>query len=70
MAPAVSFCGKYAVGDRVLVRVGHRPLVPFTVVECLEREDRPHYKFDWAEHGFNAILNTVAIPESSVVSQA
>lgn len=63
------FCGKYNVGDCVLVKIGKRPLIKFAVLECVNR-DTPHYRFDWAEHGFNAILNTVAIPESSVVSPA
>lgn len=63
------FCGKYKVGDHVLVKVGARPLIKFEILECVKR-NAPHYKFDWAKHGFNAILNTVAIPESSVVSKA
>lgn len=63
------FCGKYTVGDKVLVKIGDRPLIPFTILECVARKT-PHYKFDWAEHGFNAILNTVAIPESSVLGLA
>lgn len=63
------FCGKYNVGDRVLVKIGNRPLIKFAVLECVTR-NTPHYRFDWAEHGFNAILNTVAVPESSVVSLA
>jgi hypothetical protein len=61
------FDGKYSVGDRVLVKIGDRPPIPFKILECVDRA-RPHYKFDWAEHGFNAILNTVAIPEGSVLS--
>jgi hypothetical protein len=60
------FAGKYAVHDRVFVKIGSRPLMSFRIIECVKRR-RPHYRFDWAEHGFNAILNTVAIPESSVV---
>lgn len=63
------FDGKYCVGDKVLVRIGDRPLIPFTILECVNRKS-PHYKFDWAEHGFNAILNTVAIPELSIVGRA
>jgi len=63
------FDGKYRVGDKVLVRIGDRPLIHFTIVECVNRKN-PHYKFDWAEHGFNAILNTVAIPEVSIVGPA
>lgn len=63
------FCGKYSVGDRVFVKIGKRTLIKFAVLECVKR-DTPHYRFDWAEHGFNAILNTVAVPESSVVSLA
>jgi hypothetical protein len=61
------FCGRYCVGDKVLVKIGDRPALAFTILECVDR-DRPHYRFDWAEHGFNAILNTVAIPESSVLN--
>lgn len=63
------FVGKYKTGDRVLVKVGERPLIAFTILECVKRHT-PHYKFDWSEHGFNAILNTVAIPESSVLGLA
>jgi hypothetical protein len=63
------FCGKYGVGDRVLVRIGARPLIAFKILECVNR-DGPRYKFDWAEHGFDAMLNTVAIPEGSVVGPA
>jgi hypothetical protein len=62
------FDGKYRIGDKVSVKIGDRPPIVFTILECVTR-DRPHYKFDWAEHGFNAILNTVAIPESSVLDQ-
>lgn len=65
----MDFRGKYKIGDKVLVKIGDRPLIPFTVLACLNR-DGPHYQFDWAEHGFNAILNTVAIPERSVVGPA
>lgn len=60
------FRGKYNVGDKVFVKIGERPLVPFTIVERVNRKG-PHYKFDWAEHGFNAILNTVAVPECSIL---
>lgn len=63
------FSGKYKIGDRVLVKIGERPEIKFKILECVKR-DRPHYKFDWAEHGFNAILNTVAIPECSVLGLA
>jgi len=60
------FSGKYKIGERVAVKIGDRPLIAFTILECVERKV-PHYKFDWSEHGFNAILNTVPIPETSIV---
>jgi hypothetical protein len=63
------FCGKYKIGDHVFVKIGKRPLIKFVVLECVSR-DTPHYRFDWSKHGFNAILNSVALPESSVVSLA
>ena len=62
----MSFRGQYLVGDKVLVSIGDRPAISFTILEQVTRSGQPYYKFDWAEHGFNAILNTVAIPESSV----
>lgn len=66
----MSFRGQYSVGDKVLVNIGDRPAISFTILEQVTRDGRPYYKFDWAEHGFNAILNTVAIPESSVTRRA
>lgn len=61
-----TFFGKYAVGDRVSVRIGARPLIPFTIVACVMRAT-PMYKLDWAEHGYGAALNTVPISEKAIV---
>lgn len=62
-------CGKYGVGDKVLVRIGDRPPLVFRILECVNN-DGPRYKFDWSEHGFDVILNTVTIPESSIIERA
>ena len=62
----MDFTGKYKIGDRVALKIGERPVMHFAVVGCVMRKE-PHYCLDWAEHGFNAILNTVAIPEKSVL---
>lgn len=63
------FRGKYGVGDKVLVRIGSRPLIAFKILECVNNNG-PRYRFDWSEHGFNVILNTVTIPESSIIERA
>jgi hypothetical protein len=40
-----------------------------TVIECVDRK-KPHYKINWAEHGFNALLNDVPLPETSFLGAA
>ena len=59
------FPGKYKVGDLVALKIGNREPRCVAVLECVMR-DRPHYKIDWEKIGYNAILNTVAIPEGSL----
>jgi hypothetical protein len=58
--------GKYASGDRVMVRIGSRPLLPFTVLECVTQH-KPTYRLDWTEHGYDKLLNTVHVAESAIV---
>jgi hypothetical protein len=51
------------------LRIGSRPVLNVTVIACVERKI-PHYKIDWAEHGFNQLLNDVPIPETSFLGLA
>ena len=60
---------KYSVGDRVIVKIGARPEIAFKVLAVSHRE-KPYYQFDWVEHGYAAELNTVNIPETTIIRAA
>lgn len=55
---------KYRPGDRLCLKVGKRMKMNVLVLEVVLRRT-PHYRVDWAEQGFNSLLNEVAIPEKS-----
>ena len=57
---------KYKIGDTVTMQIGDRPLLYVTVLECVARNDTPHYKVDWAKAGYHELLNTVALPEKTL----
>ena len=61
---------KYQIGARVLLKIGDRPIMPFTVLSFDLTQKCPRYKINWGEHGFNEILNTVFIPETSFLGPA
>lgn len=58
----------YSAGDRVLVKIGERPLIPFTVLEPVRRE-KTAYRLDWAEHGYSSLLNDVPVAETAIVQR-
>lgn len=60
---------KYKPGDRLLLKIGNRPEMSVTVLRSVDRK-KPHYTIDWSEHGFNKLLNDVAIPETSFLGLA
>ena len=60
---------KYSVGDRLLLKIGNRPNLVVLVIETLTRNG-PYYRINWAEHGFNSVLNTVGLPERSFAGLA
>lgn len=60
----------YSVGDKLLLKIGNRPPLAFTVLAAVTDRQKPHYTVDWAEHGFNTLLNTVPIPEQSFIGPA
>jgi hypothetical protein len=60
---------KYSAGDRVIVKIGDRPEIAFKVLAVTHRE-KPYYQFDWEEHGYAAQLNTVNIPETTIIRAA
>jgi hypothetical protein len=41
-----------------------------TVLAIAVAKKQTHYKIDWTEHGFNELLNTVSIPETSFLGLA
>jgi hypothetical protein len=61
---------KYKTGDRVLLKIGNRPIMAVTVLASDLTQKTPRYTINWAEHGFNEILNTVHIPEASFLGLA
>lgn len=50
-------------GQMVWIRIGVRPPLNIRIVEVL---DDGFYRLDWGSCGFNALLNTVRIPASSI----
>ena len=60
------FDGKYTVGQTVVLKIGSRPPLRVEILECLMRRKKPHYKVNWEKVGWNAMLNTIAIPEKSL----
>ena len=56
---------RYKAGDRLTLKIGDRPEMVVTVLSVITTKPKPHYKIDWTEHGFDALLNTVPIPETS-----
>lgn len=65
-----SAAAKYNPGDKLLLKIGSRPPLAFTVLAAVTDRQKPHYTVDWAEHGFNTLLNTVPIPEQSFIGPA
>jgi hypothetical protein len=60
----------YKIGDRVTLKIGDRPIMAVTVLAVAVAKKGPSYKIDWTEHGFNELLNTVSIPETSFLGLA
>ena len=60
---------KYIAGERVVVKIGNRPEIAFKVLAVVQRE-KPYYLFDWGEHGYSEQLNTVRIPETTIIRAA
>ena len=61
---------RYKPGDRLALKIGDRPVMVVTVLDVVAAKTMPRYKIDWAAHGFNSILNTVSIPETSFSGRA
>jgi hypothetical protein len=61
---------KYALGDKLLLKIGNRPEMIVTVLSAVTDRQKPHYTVDLAAHGFNELLNTVPIPEQSFIGHA
>lgn len=60
---------KYIVGDKILLKIGSRPEMMFSIIAVMSGK-KISYRVDWTEHGFNDLLNTVSIPEKSIKSAA
>ena len=56
---------KFKKGDLVLVKIGERK-VEMRVVDLIEGL---LYKLDWTLCGYNPLLNTVRIPEKSLIEK-
>jgi hypothetical protein len=57
---------EYAPGDRVLVKIGSRGPLPFTILRLVKRTQLM-YCVDWAEHGYSSVLNTVPICSAAIL---
>lgn len=62
----MDFLGKYKVGEVVTMKIGERPPIRVEILECVMRQQRPHYKVNWEKAGWNGMLNTVAVAEKSL----
>jgi hypothetical protein len=56
---------KHKVGDTLTLQIGDRPLLHLTILECVARAKKPHYRVDWAKAGYHEMLNTISLPETA-----